>query len=171
MLQKIAISDATCSLRLPIFSFRQRPGELDYAELDEFRRHDAGHAPGPSGASAAAVVRPPAYEGTEYADITQFGVPQPDPTYANVSGGDVTYSNMQSMWVFPKTTKPCKLCQSHSITLGWLWSTILDGPHSVTQTLKEYLADRYCYLLLSLFSSFSLSFITFHVIWFEQCCC
>ena len=82
---------------LPIFSFRQRPGELDYAELDEFRRHDAGHAPGPSGASAAAVVRPPAYEGTEYADITQFGVPQPDPTYANVSGGDVTYSNMQSM--------------------------------------------------------------------------
>lgn len=97
MLQKIDISDATCSLRLPIFSFRQRPGELDYAELDEFRRHDAGHAPGPSGASAAAVVRPPAYEGTEYADITQFGVPQPDPTYANVSGGDVTYSNMQSM--------------------------------------------------------------------------
>ncbi|XP_066024581.1 neural cell adhesion molecule 1 isoform X2 [Pocillopora verrucosa] len=75
----------------------KRPGELDYAELDEFRRHDAGHAPGPSGASAAAVVRPPAYEGTEYADITQFGVPQPDPTYANVSGGDVTYSNMQSM--------------------------------------------------------------------------
>ena len=97
MLQKIAISDATCSLRLPIFSFRQRPGELDYAELDEFRRHDAGHAPGPSGASATAIVRPPAYEGTEYADITQFGVPQPDPTYANVSGGDVTYSNMQSM--------------------------------------------------------------------------
>ncbi|XP_066024584.1 neural cell adhesion molecule 1 isoform X5 [Pocillopora verrucosa] len=75
----------------------KRPGELDYAELDEFRRHDAGHAPGPSGASAAAVVRPPAYEGTEYADITQFGVPQPDPTYANVSGGDVTYSNMQSI--------------------------------------------------------------------------
>lgn len=57
-----------------------------------------GLVPGPSGAAAAAtVVRPPAYEGTDYADITQFGVSQPDPTYANVSKGDVMYSNMQSM--------------------------------------------------------------------------
>lgn len=77
------------------FSFRQRPGELDYADLGDLR---VGLVPGPSGATAAAaVVRPPAYEGTDYADITQFGVPQPDPTYANVSKGDVTYSNMQSM--------------------------------------------------------------------------
>lgn len=74
---------------------KQRPGELDYADLEDLR---LGLVPGPSGATtAAAVVRPPAYEGTDYADITQFGVPQPDPTYANVSKGDVTYSNMQSM--------------------------------------------------------------------------
>ena len=59
-------------------------------------RADLQLAPAPAGA-AAAVVRPPAYEGTEYADITQFGVPQPDPTYANVSKGDVVYSNLQSM--------------------------------------------------------------------------
>lgn len=77
------------------FSFRQRPGELDYADLEDLR---VGLVPRPSGATAAAaVVRPPAYEGTDYADITQFGVPQPDPTYANVSKEDVTYSNMQSM--------------------------------------------------------------------------
>ncbi|XP_022809730.1 hemicentin-1-like isoform X2 [Stylophora pistillata] len=74
---------------------RKRPGELDYADLEDLR---VGLVPGPSGATAAgAVVRPPAYEGTDYADITQFGVPQPDPTYANVSKGDVTYSNMQSI--------------------------------------------------------------------------
>ncbi|XP_022809733.1 neural cell adhesion molecule 1-like isoform X5 [Stylophora pistillata] len=74
---------------------RKRPGELDYADLEDLR---VGLVPGPSGATAAgAVVRPPAYEGTDYADITQFGVPQPDPTYANVSKGDVTYSNMQKL--------------------------------------------------------------------------
>ena len=55
-------------------------------------------APGASGATAAAaVIRPPVYEGTDYADISQFGVPQPDPTYANVSKGDVMYSNLSSM--------------------------------------------------------------------------
>ncbi|XP_022793324.1 cell adhesion molecule-related/down-regulated by oncogenes-like isoform X2 [Stylophora pistillata] len=74
---------------------QKRPGELDYADLEDLR---VGLVPGPSSATAAAaVVRPPAYEGTDYADIAQFGVPQPDPTYANVSKGDVTYSNMQSI--------------------------------------------------------------------------
>lgn len=73
----------------------KRPGELEYAELEDLR---AALTPGPSGVTAAGtVVRPPVYEGTDYADISQFGVPQPDPTYANVSKGDVTYSNLNSI--------------------------------------------------------------------------
>ena len=43
------------------------------------------------------MVRPPAYEGTEYADIAQFGVRRPDPTYDNVPKKDVLYSNVESM--------------------------------------------------------------------------
>lgn len=59
----------------------------------------------PSGGAAAAtpIVRPPAYEGTEYADISQFGVPRPDPTYANVPKQEVVYSNVESMWALINT--------------------------------------------------------------------
>ncbi|KAJ7381385.1 hypothetical protein OS493_001519 [Desmophyllum pertusum] len=77
-------------------NYAQKPGELDYAELGDLRRELQVPA-APSGAAAAAAVRPPAYGETVYADIAQFGVPQPDPTYANVSKGEVVYSNVESM--------------------------------------------------------------------------
>ena len=80
--------------RCPLSS--QQPGELDYAELDDLRPNFRP-APPPSGANARPLVRAPAYEGTEYADITQFGVPQPEPTYGNVPKKDVVYSNVESM--------------------------------------------------------------------------
>ncbi|KAL9964823.1 hypothetical protein ACROYT_G028513 [Oculina patagonica] len=75
---------------------KKKPGELEYADLDDLRS-DFQLAPVPGGAAAGPVVRPPAYEGTEYADIAQFGVPPPEPTYANVSKKDVVYSNVESM--------------------------------------------------------------------------
>ena len=56
-----------------------------------------GSVPSGGAAAAAPIVRPPAYEGTEYADISQFGVNQPDPTYANVPKQEVVYSNVESM--------------------------------------------------------------------------
>ena len=83
--------------------FFQQPGELNYAELDDFR---PSVQPAAAAAAAAAVaeaaparplIRRPAYEGTEYADITQFGVPQPEPTYGNISKKDVVYSNVQGI--------------------------------------------------------------------------
>lgn len=76
--------------------FSQQPGELDYAELDDLRPNFQP-APQPRGAAARPLVRAPAYEGTEYADITQFGVQQPEPTYDNVPKKDVVYSNVESM--------------------------------------------------------------------------
>ena len=71
---------------------------MDYADLEDFRADiQLGSVPSGGAAAAAPIVRPPAYEGTEYADISQFGVPQPDPTYANVPKQEVVYSNVESM--------------------------------------------------------------------------
>ena len=82
-------------------SFFQQPGELNYAELDEFRPSGQPAAAAAAAAAEAAPARPlirrPAYEGTEYADITQFGVPQPEPTYGNIPKKDVVYSNVQGI--------------------------------------------------------------------------
>ena len=96
---------------------RQKPGELDYADLEDLRA-DIQLGPVPSGGAAAAapIVRPPPYEGTEYADISQFGVPQPDPTYANVPKQEVVYSNVESMWALTNTPQ----------LLGVVW--IFKGP-------------------------------------------
>ena len=81
--------------------FFQQPGELNYAELDDFRPSVQPAAASAAAAAEAAPARPlirrPAYEGTEYADITQFGVPQPEPTYGNVPKKDVVYSNVQGI--------------------------------------------------------------------------
>ncbi|XP_068733616.1 neural cell adhesion molecule 2-like isoform X2 [Montipora capricornis] len=75
----------------------RQPGELEYAELDDFRPNTQP-PPQASGATARPLVRAPVYEGTEYADITQFGVPQSEPTYDNVPRKkDVVYSNVESM--------------------------------------------------------------------------
>ena len=83
---------------------RQKPGELDYADLEDLRADiQLGSVPSGGAAAAAPIVRPPAYEGTEYADISQFGVPQPDPTYANVPKQEVVYSNVESMWALTNT--------------------------------------------------------------------
>ena len=81
------------------FRFFQQPGELDYAELDDFRpsAQPAAAAAAAEAAPARPLIRRPAYEGTEYADITQFGVPQPEPTYGNISKKDVVYSNVQGI--------------------------------------------------------------------------
>ena len=81
--------------------FFQQPGELNYAELDDFRPSVQPPAAAAAAAAEAAPARPlirrPAYEGTEYADITQFGVPQPEPTYGNIPKNDVVYSNVQGI--------------------------------------------------------------------------
>ena len=81
--------------------FFQQPGELDYAELDDFRSSVQPAAAAAAAAAEAAPARPlirrPAYEGTEYADITQFGIPQLEPTYGNVPKKDVVYSNVQGI--------------------------------------------------------------------------
>ena len=75
----------------------QQPGELEYAELDDFRPNTQP-PPQASGATARPLFRAPVYEGTEYADITQFGVTQSEPTYDNVPRKkDVVYSNVESM--------------------------------------------------------------------------
>ena len=98
----ILFDDFFYSLRLFIccqnlfFRFFQQPGELDYAELDDFRP-SAQPAAAAEAAPARPLIRRPAYEGTEYADITQFGVPQPEPTYGNISKKDVVYSNVQGI--------------------------------------------------------------------------
>ena len=76
--------------------FFQQPGELDYAELDDFRP-SVQPAAAAEAAPARPLIRRPAYEGTEYADITQFGVSQPEPTYGNVPKKDVVYSNVQGI--------------------------------------------------------------------------
>ena len=80
-------------------SFFQQPGELNYAELDDFRPSEqpAAAAAAAEAAPARPLIRRPAYEGTEYADITQFGVPQPEPTYGNIPKKDVVYSNVQGI--------------------------------------------------------------------------
>ena len=83
----------------PFLCFQQ-PGELDYAELDDFRptvQPAAAEAAAAEAAPARPLIRRPAYEGTEYADITQFGVPQPEPTYGNIPKKDVVYSNVQGI--------------------------------------------------------------------------
>ena len=79
--------------------FFQQPGELDYAELDDFRPsvQPVAVAAAAEAAPSRPLIRRPAYEGTEYADITQFGVPQPEPTYGNISKKDVVYSNVQGI--------------------------------------------------------------------------
>lgn len=77
--------------------FFQQPGELDYAELDDFRPSVQPVAAAAEAAPSRPLIRRPAYEGTEYADITQFGVPQPEPTYGNVPKKDVVYSNVQGI--------------------------------------------------------------------------
>ncbi|XP_068685548.1 tyrosine-protein phosphatase Lar-like isoform X2 [Montipora foliosa] len=75
----------------------KQPNELEYAELDDFRPNTQP-AHQASGATARPLFRAPVYEGTEYADITQFGVPQSAPTYDNVPRKkDVVYSNVESM--------------------------------------------------------------------------
>ncbi|KAM7437881.1 39S ribosomal protein L41 [Porites harrisoni] len=78
---------------------RKQPGELDYAELDDFRPsvQPVAVAAAAEAAPSRPLIRRPAYEGTEYADITQFGVPQPEPTYGNISKKDVVYSNVQGI--------------------------------------------------------------------------
>lgn len=81
-------------------------GSSDYAELDDLRPNFRP-APEP-GAAARPIVRAPAYEGTEYADIAQFGIPQPEPTYDNVPKKDVVYSNVESMWTHRE------ICESSS---------------------------------------------------------
>ena len=80
-------------------SFFQQPGDLNYAELDDFRAslQPAAAAAAAEAAPARPLIRRPAYEGTEYADITQFGVPQPEPTYGNIPKKDVVYSNVQGI--------------------------------------------------------------------------
>ena len=85
-------------LLLLLFPFFQQPGELDYAELDDLRPsvQPAAAAAGEA-APARPLIRRPAYEGTDYADITQFGVPQPEPTYGNITKKDVVYSNVQGL--------------------------------------------------------------------------
>ncbi|XP_073255597.1 cell adhesion molecule DSCAM-like isoform X2 [Porites lutea] len=75
---------------------RKQPGELDYAELDDFRP-SVQPAAAAEAAPARPLIRRPVYEGTEYADITQFGVPQPEPTYGNIPKKDVVYSNVQGL--------------------------------------------------------------------------
>ena len=80
-----------------IIPFFQQPGELDYAELDDFRPSVQPAAAAAEAAPARPLIRRPAYEGTEYADITQFGVPQPEPTYGNIPKKDVVYSNVQGI--------------------------------------------------------------------------
>ena len=82
---------------IPNLFFFQQPGELDYAELDDFRPSVQPVAAAAEAAPARPLIRRPAYEGTEYADITQFGVPQPEPTYGNVPKKDVVYSNVQGI--------------------------------------------------------------------------
>ena len=81
-----------------LFLCFQQPGELNYAELDDFRPNVQ---PAAAAAAEAAPARPltrrPVYEGTEYADITQFGVPQAEPTYGNIPKKDVVYSNVQGI--------------------------------------------------------------------------
>ena len=79
--------------------FFQQPGELNYAELDDFRPsvQPSAAATVAEAAPARPLIRRPAYEGTEYADITQFGVPQPEPTYGNIPKKDVVYSNVQGI--------------------------------------------------------------------------
>ena len=83
------------------FFFFQQPGELNYAELDDFRPSVQPAAAAAAAFAEAAPARPlirrPAYEGTDYADITQFGVPQPEPTYGNIPKNDVVYSNVQGI--------------------------------------------------------------------------
>ena len=79
----------------PFLCFQQ-PGELDYAELDDFRP-SVQPAASAEAAPARPLIRRPVYEGTEYADITQFGVPQPEPTYGNIPKKDVVYSNVQGI--------------------------------------------------------------------------
>ena len=79
-------------------SFFQQPGELNYAELDDFRPSvQPVAAAAAEAAPARPLIRRPAYEGTEYADITQFGAPQPEPTYGNIPKKDVVYSNVQGI--------------------------------------------------------------------------
>lgn len=76
--------------------FPQEHGELDYAELDDLRPNFQP-VPHPPGAAARPLVRAPAYEGHEYADVSLFGIPQSGNTYENVPKKDVVYSNMESI--------------------------------------------------------------------------
>ena len=82
----------------PFLCFQQ-PGELDYAELDYFRTsvQPVAAAAASEAAPARPLIRRPAYEGTVYADITQFGVPQPEPTHGNIPKKDVVYCNVQGI--------------------------------------------------------------------------
>ena len=68
----------------PFLCFQQ-PGELNYAELHDVRTsvQPVAVAAATEAAPARPLIRRQAYEGTAYADITQFGVPQPEPTCGN----------------------------------------------------------------------------------------
>ena len=84
------------------------PGEVLYADLDDFKPVQAPSMPtvSTSPEPLAPIKRPTPYEGTEYADITQFlkgnaTLPEGQstemqPTYANAGGGQGAAANKEN---------------------------------------------------------------------------